>query len=173
MLKYSPCFTLFPTLPGVKVVKPKLAVSVIPVFRVRYEDLESYIQEVFGFKFDLFRILGCTHGMCPEYVVRGVVPDSVANQAKSLRMKRPMRNLAVILEVLATDRFIAPGRYIIDTHKRPSLTEQYRTLLTRTRSPISPECLRFKDAHKDDRVFFERATVLDQAMLEELKRGRR
>jgi len=32
--------------------KPKLKARIIPVFRVHYQDLEQYIQRVFGVEFD-------------------------------------------------------------------------------------------------------------------------
>ncbi len=95
--------------------KPKLPAQIIPVFRVRYRDLENYIQCVFGFEYDLLFATGCTNGMCPEYQVSGQNNSVNGQQANNLRRGRRTPNLALILEVLVADQYIPAGRYIIDT----------------------------------------------------------
>lgn len=153
--------------------KPQLKAKVIPVFRVHYQDLEQYIQEVFGFDYDFMFATGCVNGVVPEYQVTGEIPASMANQARDLRQGRRTKNLTLIVNLLAADGYIPAGRYVIDTHKRPDPTEVYRRLLLQTRDPLASECLRFKDTHKDDLVLMERVKVLDQATLDQLKRARR
>ncbi len=152
--------------------KPKLKARIIPVCRVHYQDLEQYIQRVFGFEFDFLFATGFVNGMCPEYQVTGTIPSAMAQQAKDLRSGRRTKNLALIVNVLAADGYIPAGKYIIDTHQRPNPTEAYRSLLLRTRDPLAPECLRFKDEHKDDLQLMDRVKVLDQAATEQLKRAR-
>ena len=152
--------------------KPKLKAQIVPVFRVHYQDLEQYIQQVFGFEFDLLFVTGLVNGMCPEYQVTGTIPSAVAQQANDLRSGRRTRNLLLIINVLVADGYIPAGKYIINTHRRPNPTEVYRSLLLRTRNPQAAECLRFKDEHKGDLQLLERIKVLDQAAIEQLKRAR-
>ncbi len=95
--------------------KPKLAAQIIPVFRVRYRDLENYILRVFGIEFDLLFATGCTNGMCPEYQVGSQQSLTTGRQANDLRRGQRTRNLQLILEVLFADGYIPAGRYIIDT----------------------------------------------------------
>lgn len=153
--------------------KPKLKSQIIPVFRVHYQDLEQFVQEVFGFEYDFLFATGFVNGMCPEYQVTGVIPSAMTQQAQDLRSGRRTRNLALIVNVLAADGRIPAGKYVIDTHKRPSPTEVYRSLLLKTRDPLAPECLQFKDDHKDDPELMKRVTILDQSITEKLKRARR
>jgi hypothetical protein len=96
--------------------KPKLKALVIPVFRVKYLDLERYFKQVFGFEFDLLEVTGCVNGVCLEYQVNGTSVQVKGQQATKLRRGQHVRNLPLILEVLVTDGYIPAGRYIIDTH---------------------------------------------------------
>jgi hypothetical protein len=97
--------------------KPKLMAAIVPVFRVKYQELERFIERVFGFEFDLLFATGCINGVCPEYQVHGAGPQITSGQATDLRRGRRSRNLPLILEVLAADGYIPTGRYIIDTHE--------------------------------------------------------
>ncbi len=105
--------------------KPKLPAQIIPVFRVRYRDLEDYIQRVFGFDFDILFATGCTNGMCPEYQLTGQGTITMGRQANDIRQGRRTRSLQLILEVLVADKYIPAGRYIIDTKecKKKSISE--------------------------------------------------
>lgn len=98
--------------------KPKLKAAIIPVFRVIYQDLERYIQQVFGFEFDLLYATGCVNGVCLEYQVTGRSQQVTSGQATDLRRGRRIRNLPLMLEVLVADGYIPAGRYIIDTHEQ-------------------------------------------------------
>jgi hypothetical protein len=98
--------------------KPKLKAAIVPVFRVKYQDLERYIRQVFGFEFDLLYTTGSVNGLCLEYQVRGAGPQITSQQANDLRRGRHNRNLPLMLEVLAADGYIPAGRYIIDTHDK-------------------------------------------------------
>ena len=152
--------------------KPRLKARVIPVFRVHYQDLEQYIQQVFGFEYDFLFATGFVNGTCPEYQVTGLIPSTMAQQAKDLRSGRRTRNPTLIVNVLAADGYIPVGKYIIDTHKQPNPTEVYRSLLLKTRNPLAAECLQFKDEYKDDLQLMDRVKSLDQAAFEQLKRAR-
>ncbi|MFA6364707.1 hypothetical protein [Methanoregula sp.] len=98
--------------------KPKLKAVIIPVFRVKYQDLEEYIRQVFGFEFDLLFNTGTVNGLCLEYQVRGDGPQITSQQANDLRRGRHNRNLPLMLDVLVADGYIPAGRYIIDTHDK-------------------------------------------------------
>ncbi len=96
--------------------KPKLKALIVPVFRVRYRDLEAYIKQVFGFNFDLLFSTGSVNGLCLEYQLSGKSPQVTSRQANDLRCGQRSRNLPLILEVLVADGYIPAGKYIIDTH---------------------------------------------------------
>ena len=153
--------------------KPKLRAITIPVFRVHYQDLERYIQQVFGFEYNFFFATGLVNGMCPEYQVTGVIPSTMAKQVQDLQRGQRTRNVSLILNALATEGYIPPGKYIINTHQRPEPGEVYRALLLKTQDPEAPECLQFKAAHKDDGEVMKRIAILDQAILDQSKRARR
>ena len=153
--------------------KPRLKAKVIPVFRVHYQDLEEYIQQVFGFEFDFLFATGFVNGMCPEYQVTGSIPPIMENQVQDLRQGRRTKNVMLIVNVLVRDGYIPAGKYIIDTHKRPDPTNVYHSLLLQTRDPLAPECLQFKEEHKGDLQLMDRVKTMDEAAIEQLKRARR
>lgn len=146
--------------------KPKLAMVQVPYYRVRYEDLEDYVALVYRFQhWNFLAVTGCTHGMCPEYIVTGSIPATweVEKQADSIRRGYRTRNPQLLLDILCHDGFIPAGKYVIDTHWRPSPDAAYRQLLEQTRNPLDPQCLAFKEKHRADQTFCERVKVLDAA----------
>lgn len=153
--------------------KPKLRARIMPVFRVHFQDLEHYIQKVYGFEFDLLYATGCTPDMCPEYQITGSLPSSISKQVRDLKLGKRTRNLSLILNVLAKDEYIPAGKYIIDTHKKPKLIDVYHNLLLRVRDPSLAECLKFKEDHKDNRQLMDQINIMDQAALDQLNRAKR
>jgi len=153
--------------------KPILKVSLIPVFRVHFEDLERYIKTVFGFDFDLLFLTGTVAGVIPEYQVNGrIVNDAHKRQAEQIKNGQRNKNLRLILNVLAAEGYIHFGRYIIDTNPKPNPTDLYRSLLEAGYAPDSQQCVAFKHEHRDNPTFVERAAILDTAVLEEMERGK-
>lgn len=153
--------------------EPTLKAALIPVYRVHYEDLEKYIEEVFGFDYDFLFATGYVAGMCPEYQVTGVIPSIMSKQVSDLRSGQRTRNVNLIVNLLAADGYIPCGKYVIDTHQRPDPISVYRNLLLKTRDSSSTECRRFKTDYGDDAELMKRVRSLDQAMTEQRKRARR
>jgi hypothetical protein len=145
----------------------------VPTFRVKYLDLQAFISQVYNLDFDFLYAAGLTNGMIPEYSVSGTIPPALEGLRSRLHMGRPINNISLILNDLAAEGYISPGRYIIDTHKKRDDTELYRRLLLETKNPGSPECMAFKAAHRQNKVLQERFAILDEEMLKELHRSRR
>jgi hypothetical protein len=154
-------------------IKPTLAMTPVPTFRVKYLDLQEFISQVYSMDFDFLRAAGLTNGMIPEYTVQGTILPALDGLRARLRMGRSVNNISLILNDLAAEGHIPLGRYIIDTHKKRDDTELYRTLLYETKNPGSPECMAFKAAHRQNKVLQERFAILDEEMLKELHRSRR
>jgi len=53
----------------------------------------------------------------------------------------------LILTVLCADGCIPARRYIIDTRPETPPIEHYKAVLRKTGSPLSAECIAFRDAH--------------------------
>jgi len=98
-------------------VAPKLAIQVVPKFRVAYTDFEKFVQSIFGFEFDFLFASGLTAKSGADYVVNGELPPTVAWQQKAaeLRQGRRSKNVPLILTVLAHDGYIPRGYYTIVT----------------------------------------------------------
>lgn len=147
--------------------KPVLAMSRVPVFRVHYQVLEQYIQRVFGFEFDFLMATGAIEGVCPEYQVNGQLPSTEwQRRANELRGGRRTRDVMLILNTLACDKYIPTGKYTISTHALPDPVVLYKNLLEQTRDPQSAACSEFKQRYKDDSTFQQRAAVIDQCWAE-------
>ena len=100
--------------------KPKLKMLVLPVFRVKYRKLEEYIAAVYRFEFDFLFATGQVAGQCPEYNVTGRIEGpGWQGRAHELRCGVRIKDVSLILNVLAADEFIPTGKYIIDTHQPP------------------------------------------------------
>lgn len=96
--------------------KPKLPIKQVPVFRVHYQDLEKFINAVFGFEFDFLFAAGVTNKTGVEYTVTGELPTpSWEQKAAELRQGRRSRSIPLILAVLARDQYIPAGYYTIVT----------------------------------------------------------
>lgn len=103
--------------------KPTLEMLQMPVFRVHRNALESYITKVFGFEFDFCLAAGVTEGMCVEYAVDGVLPSvEWERRAGELRSGRRTREVRLILNTLAHDRYIPKGHYTVSTHRECTQT---------------------------------------------------
>jgi len=112
----EPVLTLLP----VPNPKPQLEMTTIPVFRVKRPKLEAYIAAVYRFEFDFLLATGQIAGQCVEYNVTGRLESQTWKQrAHELRCGVRIKNVQLILDVLAADGFIPAGRYIIDTHQPP------------------------------------------------------
>lgn len=95
---------------------PKLAMQVIPKFRVGYTDFEKFVQSIFGFEFDFLFASGLTAKSGADYVVNGDLPTvSWQQKATELRQGRRSKNVPLILTVLAHDGYIPRGYYTIVT----------------------------------------------------------
>ncbi len=95
---------------------PKLAMTYVPKFRVKYKDLEKFIHDVFGFEFDFLFAAGLLNGSGAEYVVTGELPTAAwVQNAQNLRQGRRTRSIPLILAVLAHDKYIPVGYYTILT----------------------------------------------------------
>jgi len=96
--------------------QPKLKMQVVPKFRVHYNDLNQFIEAVFGFEFDFLFAAGLTAGSGADYTITGELPTNAwLQKAKELRQGRRSRNVALILAVLAYDKYIPAGYYTIIT----------------------------------------------------------
>jgi hypothetical protein len=142
-------------------------------FRVKYRNLEAFIQKRYGFECDVLKAAGVTNGMIPEYVVDGRIPGKYRHLLGRLRGGRTVNNLCLILNDLAAKNLIPVGNYVIDTHRQQDDTETYRFLLRETKSPDSPECMEFKRRRKNDTTLQERFALLDQEMRQMINRSRR
>lgn len=110
--RVEPALTLLP----VPNPKPKLAMTRLPVFRVRQKHLEAYIASIYRFEFDFLIATGQVAGMTIEYQVDGLISgEAWAARAHELRCGKRTRDVRLILNVLAHDEFIPSGRYVIDT----------------------------------------------------------
>lgn len=97
--------------------KPKLPMQQVPVFRVHYQDLERFVQAVFGFEFDFLFAAGVTNKTGVDYKVTGEMPPTPSwiQKATELRQGRRSRSIPLILAVLASDQYIPVGYYTIVT----------------------------------------------------------
>lgn len=138
-----------------------LQVRQLPFYRVHYLTLNAYVQSVFGFEFDFLFAAGVTENTLVDFEVSGLMlSDAWERKANDLRQCKRTKDTALILNVLAHDGYIQPGRYTISTRTLPDPTDVYRSLLQKTGNPLSPECMAFREKHKDNKVFMERATIL-------------
>jgi hypothetical protein len=145
-------------------VKPTLVMTQLPIFRVHYVDLENYVCSMFRWdEFDFLSITGAIHGMTPEYIVNkelAPAPD-YHRQMMRLRCGHKTRNLQLIFTVLCYDGYIPAGKYIIDTTPLKAPLDVYKTILQKTGSPDSAECVAFRLTHKHDRHFTQAVATLD------------
>lgn len=156
--------------------KPKLAVSRLPIYRVHYTVLEEYLARVYNMRgFDFCLATGAAPGLVPEYRVSAILPNgwNAPEQADRIRCGQRTKNVALILNVLCIDGFIPPGLYIIDTRQQTPVIDVYRTLLEETRDPLDPRCIEYRNRHRDDHDFNQKAAILDAALLKWLKDQRR
>ncbi len=144
--------------------KPVLPMARLPFYRVRHTLLEEFIQDVFGFEFDFLMAVGQTEGVCVDYHVIGLdeANSEQFRRAENLRRCQRTKDVSLILNVLAEDKYIPKGKYTISTHPERDTTAAYTELLQATRNPLAPRCLAFKDQHKNDKVFISRAEMLDK-----------
>jgi len=143
--------------------KPKLPMARLPYYRVHYRALEQYIEQVYRVRdFDFLIAAGIQEGESPQYTVDGKLPtDEFKRRANELRSGRRTRSVQLILNTLAADGYIPTGFYSFDTKPEPNPIITYTGLLHSTGSPLSPECLEFKNKHRADEVFSKRAETLD------------
>jgi hypothetical protein len=149
--------------------KPRLPMVQLAIYRVRHSALEQYLSQVFRMEdFDFCLAAGLKHGECPEYIVGNTLPmtHGIQAQARRIRSGRRSQNILLILTMLCADDYIPAGKYIIDTHEEVNAAEKYRALLQKTRNPLDPKCAEFRERHKSDRVFRERAAIMDRAVTE-------
>jgi hypothetical protein len=152
--------------------KPTLPMVQLPIFRVRYYDLEAYLARVYGMDgFDFLLATAAVAGLCPEYIVQNALPPAqdALERANRIRAGQWTKNVNLILNVLCIDGFIPAGHYIIDTHKQPDPIDAYKALLHRTLDPLHPDCIQFKSRHRNNRNFRQLAARLDQSLNKMLK----
>jgi hypothetical protein len=134
------------------------------ICRVHYLDLQAYLAKVYRMKgFDLLKAAGAVHGLCPEYIVTGRVPQAAnaGQQMDNIRRGRITRNVDLILNVLCVDGFIPKGKYVIDTKKPPNPIEEYTRMLNDHMDPNHPDCVTFKKKHPSS-DFQRRAKLMDK-----------
>jgi len=137
--------------------------------RVHYQDLEDFLARIYHLQgFNTLRAAGATHGLYPEYLIERVLPNSLLTRAALIRTGRP-GDLALILTTLCVDGHIPPGRYVLDTAKRPAPIEAYKSLLRQHLDPLHPECSRFKNRHHSNPHFRKMSRVIDRSFTEWLK----
>lgn len=152
--------------------KPALPMTQLPIFRVKYRDLEAYVARVYNMDgFDFLLAAGAASGLCPEYAVQAAMPPAAdaPERANRIRAGQWTKNVNLILNVLCIDGFIPAGRYIIDTHKQPDPIDAYKALLRRTLDPLHAEYIQFKNHHRSNREFRQLAARLDQSLDKMLK----
>jgi hypothetical protein len=150
--------------------KPELEMRQLPAYRVHYKALEAYVRKVFGFEFDFFFATGSHEGCTHDYIASGSIPTvALDKQSTDLRDGKRTKNVLLILNVLVHDGYIPAGAYTITTTKPEDPTAVYTYLLRRTQTPLHPDCVSFKNEHQGDAVFMQRAAVLEQSLLDQLK----
>lgn len=152
--------------------RKSLPIAYIPPFhRVHYRALEAYLARVYRLAgFNVLKAAGAVHGLYPEYLIQGVIPQNLQAQADQIRTGAHCSDLGLILTVLCADGHIPAGQYVIDTQREPGPLEVYKTLLQRTLDPLDPECMRFKEKHRRNSHFRKRARTIDRSLVEWLKR---
>jgi len=151
--------------------KPKLPSIPVPVYRVHYRALETYLAQVYNLRdYDFLRATG-TKGLAVEYRVAAELTSAwnAHTLADRIRCGQRTANVQLILNVLCLDGFIGPGLYIIDTRPEQNPIDHYRLMLETTRNPQDSRCIYFRTTHKEDRVFTEQAAILDKAVVAWLK----
>lgn len=154
--------------------RPKLKIVNTPPFqRVHYRALEVYLAKVYRLtRFDALKAAGATHGIYPEYRIDAEIPPHLQEAANRIRTGRRCRDLGLALTVLCADRHISAGQYIIDTRREADPIKVYKHLLQRTLDPIHPDCVRFKELHRDARRFRKKAAIIDRSLVAWLKQER-
>jgi hypothetical protein len=152
--------------------RPTLEMIRVPVFRVHYQALERFISTVYRSReVDFLEAAGAVPGMVPEFDVTGKVPGG-RDWDKRIDWIKSGGNVNrfgyLVLELLAFEKYIPPGKYIIDTKAAPDPTEVYKQLITTYLDPLHPQCLTFKDRHANDAQFTKRAALVDAAVMERL-----
>lgn len=151
---------------------PILQMTQLPIFRVHYRRLEEYLAKVYRMEgFDFLLASGAAPGLVPEYAVSPALPpaEDARRRADAIRAGRRTRDVPLILNVLCLDGFIPAGKYIIDTRPEKPPIENYQALLRKTGNPLSAECVAFRDAHRQDRVFTRVAAEIDTTVLKALR----
>jgi hypothetical protein len=147
---------------------PKLEIQRAPFYRVSHKDLEAFIQARFGFEYDFKFALGVTEGMTIEYRIDGMLhSNEMKAQANKLRAGDRTRKVGLILNTLAHDGEIPRGFYtVVITPPRPKPMFIYRKLIEQTGSMESPECVEFRDQHRDNAAFMRGVETLERFFAE-------
>ncbi len=149
--------------------KPALPMFQLPIFRVKMADFESYLRKVYRTEeFDFLVAAGIVEGECPEYTVQAALPaaSEYVRKAEDVRNGRRTRNVPLVLNVLCIDGYIPAGKYIIDSHPQPRSIDVYTSLIKTRLDPDDPDCVAFKNARLDDRLFMSQAATLDKMVTE-------
>ena len=150
---------------------PKLPIIYTPPFhRVHYRDLEIYLTRVYRVNnFNVLKAAGVTHGICPEYLIQGVIPSQLRQEAARIRVGAK-GSLILTLETLCVDGHIPPGCYVIDTHPKIPPLDTYKRLLRQHLNPMHPECIDFKEEHQGDSHFQKLIRIIDRSFMEWLEK---
>lgn len=148
-----------------------LPIAYIPPFRrVHYRALEAYLARVYHLTgFNVLKAAGVVHDLYPEYLIQGIIPQNLRAQAGQIRTGAHCSDLGLILTVLCADGHIPAGQYVIDTQREPEPLEAYKTLLQHTLDPLDPECVHFKEKHRENSHFRKKARIIDRSLIEWLK----
>jgi len=155
-----------------------LPIAYIPPFhRVHYRALETYLAQVYHLNgFNVLKAAGAVHGLYPEYLIQGVIPRDLQTLAGHIRTGTRTgarcSDLSLVLTVLCADGHIPAGRYVIASQREPGPLEAYKTLLQRTLDPLDPECVHFKEKHRENSHFRKKARIIDRSLVEWLKQER-
>jgi hypothetical protein len=150
--------------------RPTLEMIRIPIFRVHYKALEKFIAEVYrSCEVDFLAAADAVPGMVPEFDVTGKLPDGREWDKRIDWIKsggRVSRYAYLILELLAFEKYIPIGKYVVDTKTVPDPTEVYKQILMEHRNPLHPTCMAFKQKHAGNAQFIQRAACVDAALME-------
>ncbi len=152
--------------------KPTLAMIQLPIYRVRADDLEDYLYEIYHIDdFDFLAAMGVVPGECPEFNVQPCLPPAITStrRADAIRSGQRSREVGLILNVLCQDGYIPAGKYLVDTTPRPRLIDVYTSMMKAKLDVLGPECVAFKKAHRSDKLFQSQAEVVDQVVIDCLR----
>ena len=82
--------------------KPTLAMIQLPIYRVRADDLEDYLYEIYHIDdFDFLAAMGVVPGECPEFNVQPCLPPAITSTRRADAIRSGQRSREVGRELEA------------------------------------------------------------------------